>query len=124
LGVMPGLRLAEMGRLAIAEGDLQGAIAVGLHRAKLRDAVRQCFDDGHRDGLAGVVEDARHTRLATDQTQGLGSAHRMSSCSLRPRAAIGPRPRKNLGGLEIPKERSTGLGRPVTPLERYPVRAR
>src|SRR4029453_1780550 len=90
-------------------------VAVGVDRTNLRNAVRHCFDDGHRDGFAGVVEDARHTRLATDQTQGLGSAHCKSPRSFCFPAAIGWEAAKNACASKVrrrfptdPKERPTG----------------
>ena len=41
LGVVPGERLGQAGRLAAAEGDLHGAVAVGFDSLDLGDAVRQ-----------------------------------------------------------------------------------
>ena len=68
LGVVPGERPADPRGLAVAHGDLDGAVAVGFRSLDLGDAVGQSLDHRHRDRLAGVREDARHAALAANET--------------------------------------------------------
>ena len=69
LGVVAGDRLRQQLRTTLAEGHLHGAIAVLVRGLHLSDAVRQHFDDGYGNGLAGIREHARHAGLAADQTR-------------------------------------------------------
>ena len=64
-------------RTLLAEGHLNGAIAVLVDGLHLSDAVRQHFDDGYRNRLARIGEDASHAGLAADKS----NAHDYSSRS-------------------------------------------
>src|SRR5690606_37716969 len=69
LGQVSGFRLVDQRGALAADGDLHGAVAVALEGLDLGDAVRGRLDQGHRDGLAVVGEQAAHAGLATDDAQ-------------------------------------------------------
>src|SRR5690606_19404233 len=64
-----GLGLVHQRGALAADRDLDGAVAVGLDRLDLGDAVRGRLDQGHRDGLAVLGEQAAHAGLAADDAQ-------------------------------------------------------
>ena len=68
LGIVTRQRLHEPRGFAVAEGDLHRAVAVGIDRFHLRDAVRQHLDHRDRDRFAAVREDTRHSGLTANQT--------------------------------------------------------
>jgi hypothetical protein len=68
LGEVTGSRLGQKLRALLAEGNLDGAVAVLVDGFHLGDAVRQHLDDGHRNRLARIVEDASHAGLAADKS--------------------------------------------------------
>ncbi len=69
LGEVAGFRLVDQGSATRADGHLHGAVAVGFDGLDLRDAVRGCFDQGHRDGAAIFSEHAAHAGLAAHEAQ-------------------------------------------------------
>src|SRR5688572_6351797 len=69
LGEVTCFRLVDQRGALDADGDLHGAVAVGLDRLHLGDAVRGGFDQGHRNGLAVLGEHAAHAGLAADNAQ-------------------------------------------------------
>src|SRR5690606_33772738 len=69
LGQVTGFRLVHQHGALAADGDLHGAVAVGLAGLHLGDAVRGGFDQGDRDGLAVLGEHPAHAGLATDDSQ-------------------------------------------------------
>src|SRR5690606_34904363 len=69
LGQVAGFRLVDQRGPLAADGDLHGAVAVGLHGLDLGDAVRSRLDQGHRHGLAVLGEQAAHAGLAADDAQ-------------------------------------------------------
>src|SRR6185503_20843330 len=72
-------RLREQLRTLLAEADLDGAVAVLVDGFHLGDAIWQHLDDGHRNRLARIGEDASHAGLAADKS----NAHELSSRSYR-----------------------------------------
>jgi hypothetical protein len=66
--VVSGHCLGDPARATATGGDLHGAVAVGVVRADLRDAVRRHLDHGHRHAHAVLGEDAGHAGLAPDQS--------------------------------------------------------
>src|SRR5690606_16998197 len=64
LGQVAGLGLVHQHGALAADGDLHGAVAVGLAGLHLGDAVRGGLDQGHRDGLAVLGEHPAHAGLA------------------------------------------------------------
>src|SRR6202008_597025 len=72
LGVVAGYGLGDAGGAALAVGDLQRRVAVGLCGLDLGDAVVGDVDHRHGDGFALVGEDAGHADLAAQQAQALG----------------------------------------------------
>src|SRR5690606_9173304 len=69
LGQVAGLGLGQQRGALHAGGDLHGAVAVGLDRLHLGDAVRGGFDQGHRHGVAVFGEHSAHAGLAADNAQ-------------------------------------------------------
>ncbi len=65
---VPGHRLADARRAALAERDLHRGIAVVVRRLDLRHAVARDVEHGDRDRAAVVGEDAGHADLATYQS--------------------------------------------------------
>ena len=60
---MPEQGLVQPLGLDIAEGDLRGGIAVGLHRLLLRDQAGPGLDDRAADDRAVFVEELGHAQL-------------------------------------------------------------
>ena len=65
-GEMTGGGLVDPARAALAVGDLDRTVAIGLGRFDLGHAIVRHIDYGHRDRIALVGENARHADLATD----------------------------------------------------------
>src|SRR5690606_20726099 len=108
LGVVTRQRLVDQGGAAIAGGHLHGAVAVGLDRLDLGDAVRGGVDKGHRDGAAVFSDEAAHARLPALDAIVLGRHGRVlrSAWSGRPRRprdrASAARPRSCRWGPRYP----------------------
>src|SRR5690606_27015329 len=75
LGEVTGFRLVDQCSATGADGHLHGAVAVGFNGLDLRDAVRGCFNQGHRDGLAIFGENAAHAGLAAHEAQRIFLRH-------------------------------------------------
>src|SRR5690606_25003503 len=69
LGQVASLGLGQQGGALDASSDLHSAVAVGLDRLHLGDAVRGGFDQGHRDGRAVFGEHSAHAGLTADNAQ-------------------------------------------------------
>ena len=105
-GVVPGKRLRHPRRAARANGHLNGAIAVGFLVLDLRHAIGECLDHRHRNGNAGVSENAGHAAFAANQTNG----HCQSSYGETKRPRIGC-DRSAVWTLETPVPRkASGVG--------------
>ena len=66
LGEFTGSSLVDARGLFRAERDLDCIVAVGFHRLHTRDTVTGHIEHRHGDGLAVILEDARHADLAAD----------------------------------------------------------
>src|SRR5262245_50803791 len=55
-------------RTLLAERHLNGAVAVLVDGLHLGDAIRQHLDDGYRNRLARIREDASHAGLAANKS--------------------------------------------------------
>jgi hypothetical protein len=63
------LGLGELLVFAVFEGQLDRRVAVALGGAYLGDGTGPCFDDGHGDAVAVVVEELGHAELLADDAR-------------------------------------------------------
>ena len=78
-----GDRLVDLARVDLAEGDLDGVVAVGLYGADLGHDVGPSLHDGDRDDAVVLVQDLGHAELGAQNALDLVR-------SLFPRSASDP----------------------------------
>src|SRR5262249_35129975 len=69
LGVVARHRLRDARGAALAEGNLDGHVAVGFLRLDLGDAAAGAVQHRHGNPRSVVLEDAHHADLAADETE-------------------------------------------------------